>query len=134
VDVDELSDVRFELDPGPGAPRAARRRVVDAVLPWDGVDVDVVALLTSELVTNVVLHADSPARVHVRVDRRTVRVEVSDDDPGVPELRSVPRESITGRGLRIVDVLSDRWGVRPDGGPVPNAKTVWFELDRRPRP
>lgn len=123
------SEVRFALRPGPGAPRAARHRVVEAIEPCDGVDLDVVALLTSELVTNVVLHADGEARVRVAVEPRTVRVEVADDHPGQPEARSVSGESITGRGLHIVDVLADRWGIERDGG---TAKTVWFELDRRP--
>ncbi|MFH9353590.1 hypothetical protein [Kitasatospora sp. NPDC017646] len=37
-----------------------------------------------------------------------------------------PSESLSGRGLTLIDALCDRWGTIPRH---PNAKTVWAELD-----
>jgi hypothetical protein len=65
--------------------------------------------------------------VTVDVDEERVRVEVADRNPAQPQLR-VPDET-GGRGLRLVDELSDRWGVH-GGRP---GKTVWFEIQDGPR-
>lgn len=130
MSVDELSraDEHFEVAPEPGAPRAARRRVAELLAGVPDLDLDVVALLVSELVTNVVLHAGSVAHLRVRVVGDHVRVEVADRSPQLPVLRPVRRGAVTGRGLHIVDRLADRWGVR--AGDVGDGKVVWFELDR----
>jgi anti-sigma regulatory factor (Ser/Thr protein kinase) len=107
-------------------PAAARRFVVRA-LRKAGVPVDeAVALVVSELVTNSVLHAASKARIQVLVGDPVVRVEVHDTDPTLPVLRHPSPDTVNGRGLMLVDALTDRWGseVTEDG------KVVWFELDR----
>ncbi len=107
---------------------AARRFVADT-LNGAGVAhevVDVAELLTSEIVTNAVVHADCPAVVGVDRHGGRVRIEVADGAPGVPQLRHVPPDATAGRGLAIVDAFASRWGVEPcrAGG-----KIVWFELD-----
>jgi anti-sigma regulatory factor (Ser/Thr protein kinase) len=134
--VDDLigGGLDLELAADPSAPRRARTSVVGVLDGEDGVDLDVVALLVSELVTNVVLHTRSTARVRVRQDARRIRVEVSDDHPPLPVIRSVGGPQVSGRGLRIVEQLADRWGVEAHvAGPAGprQGKTVWFELDRR---
>jgi hypothetical protein len=54
-----------------------------------------------------------------------LHVEVRDDGSGLVPSRHNP--SPDGHwGLQIVDELSDRWGVEPDGGDT----RVWFEIDR----
>ena len=85
-------------------------------------------LLTSELVTNAVLHGLTPVTVLVSDDGVRVRVEVADGRPGPLSLPSEgpAADRISGRGLGIVDHLADRWGCRPQQDPA--GKVVWFEL------
>ncbi|HEY1828164.1 MAG TPA: SpoIIE family protein phosphatase, partial [Acidimicrobiales bacterium] len=82
------------------------------------------ALLTSELVTNAVLHAATPLCVtlHLMTDR--IRVDVADGSAVIPSVKDYGADAATGRGLTLFNTLSSNWGVQPaDGG-----KIVWFEL------
>jgi hypothetical protein len=56
-----------------------------------------------------------------------VRVEVSDGSPTPPRISGLDVETFGGRGLVLVDLLADGWGVdeRPPG------KVVWFEVGLR---
>ena len=113
---------------------AARRFVRDVLMSRqvpDGV-VDTVELLTSEVVTNAIVHADSGPVLVVRILRGRVRVEVQDTSPSVPVRRFVGPMAPSGRGMAIVDELSRDWGVEH----VPQGKRVWFELPftTAPRP
>ena len=76
------------LDPDPLAASEARRFVADTFQQWHLTDdVDTVALLTSELVTNGVLHARTPLEVGLTSDERGLLVEVHDHDPRPPSPR-----------------------------------------------
>ncbi|MGH9043550.1 MAG: ATP-binding protein [Acidimicrobiales bacterium] len=95
-------------------------------------------LLTSEVVTNAVVHAGPHARGETLclVIERTadaVRVEVSDGGPSLPTTQGAAVDESTGRGLLLLDALATRWGIVPrDAG-----KIVWFEvscLDAREKP
>jgi anti-sigma regulatory factor (Ser/Thr protein kinase) len=113
------------LAPGPTAPRAARAAVRRALAGAEGEDVERAMLLTSELVTNGVLHAATPLLLSLTIDRDALRVEVDDLDctppVRIPEAQSGPHG---GFGLHIVDRLASAWGwARRDDG-----KTVWFEM------
>lgn len=88
-------------------------------------DRDAAALMVSELVTNSIRHAQSWFRVTVDRSGDGVRVEVSDQGNGEPTLRDPSPSEPTGRGLRLVDAMSARWGVDRVGSET----TVWFELD-----
>ncbi len=84
---------------------------------------------TSELVTNALLHAETPISVRVRGTREHPRVEVRDGSRLVPELpqTSTPQEEdelllTFGRGLSIVARAADAWGVDVDD----DGKAVWF--------
>jgi anti-sigma regulatory factor (Ser/Thr protein kinase) len=82
-------------------------------------------LLVSELVGNAVRHTG--ARVFgLRMRRRRgwIRVEVRDPSRGLPCLMPVQETDVSGRGLFLVDKLSDRWGVDL----LPRGKTTWFEM------
>jgi integral membrane sensor domain MASE1/anti-sigma regulatory factor (Ser/Thr protein kinase) len=87
-------------------------------------------LLVSELVTNSIRHAHTPASASVEL-RATVfpdrvRVEVSDHGHGFEPTRPEPtRDSRSGWGLYLVEQLADRWGVNS----TPQTQ-VWFEIDR----
>ena len=87
-----------------------------------GDPVDVAVLLTSETVTNAIIHARSVARLVVTVGRESLRVEVGDDDPLSPELVGQSTSEVSGRGLSILDMLADSWGVTNE----PLGKVVWF--------
>jgi anti-sigma regulatory factor (Ser/Thr protein kinase) len=89
---------------------------------------DDAVLMISELVTNAVRHARSQLRIMVSITDHTLRVEVSDDDPTLPVASDPKHHATSGRGLRIVDGLADRWGITPNSA----GKVVWFELHLRP--
>ena len=104
---------------------AARRFVAAALEQWGRDDqIDEVTLLTSEVVTNAVLHAGSDVDVRVSLVGAVVRVEVGDRDPDPPVVRDTPVLT-SGRGLRIVQEVAVDWGTypMPDDG-----KVVWFEV------
>lgn len=82
------------------------------------------ALLTSELVTNAVLHAATEITVTIRREPTGLRVEVADNDPQLPAVKQYDEAAATGRGLSVVTALADTWGVARRGG----GKVVWFEL------
>ena len=82
------------------------------------------ALLTSELVTNAVLHAGTPMCVTLHILPNRIRVDVADGNPIFPSVKEYGREAATGRGLTLFNTLAGDWGVQAvDGG-----KIVWFEL------
>jgi serine phosphatase RsbU (regulator of sigma subunit)/anti-sigma regulatory factor (Ser/Thr protein kinase) len=118
----------------PASAASARAFAVSELPAGDVGDHDVVALLVSELATNAVLHASSPFEVTVVTHAASgrVRIGVRDEGDGTP-VRQGPRPMAPhGRGLRIVEELSARWGVEWDGDG--GAKTVWFEVRHEPRP
>ena len=108
---------------------AARRFVRDILVTRRVHDdvVDTVELLTSELVTNAVIHARSSPQLSVTLGDAVVRIEVCDTDASPPTRRLLDTEAASGRGIAIVDELAVDWGVDliPDDG-----KRVWFEVPR----
>lgn len=86
-------------------------------------------LLTSELVTNAVLHARTGVRLSVVTGTTGIHVEVADDDPGLPRQRTADLDDLGGRGLALVAALAGDWGVRL----APPGKVVWFDLPTPPR-
>jgi anti-sigma regulatory factor (Ser/Thr protein kinase) len=106
----------------PQSVRGARTFVADALATTD-VDVEVLRLLTSELATNAVLHADSSFSVRVRTTPNVVRVEIVNDEPELLLAIREPSEH-GGRGLRLVSDLSLDWGTESSR----DEKVVWFEI------
>jgi anti-sigma regulatory factor (Ser/Thr protein kinase) len=96
------------------------------------VDVDLLRLLTSELVMNVLRHTDSPVTVRAVVGP-PFRVEVHDGVAATDAFRQMiaerpPRAATTalgGRGIRLVHDLAGRIGLDDDDD---GGKVVWFEL------
>ncbi|MFI1568867.1 SpoIIE family protein phosphatase [Streptomyces sp. NPDC020490] len=116
---------------------SARSFVRDTLQGWGFADiVDDAVVLTSELVTNAVVHAGTSADVLCLRSDDGVRVEVADRYPereiplqGSPATMGSPdREG--GRGLQLCAALAGRWGVEY----TPTHKQVWFQLDLPDRP
>lgn len=111
--------------PVPVAVRAVRRFVRQTLEAWGQHDLVVDAeLVASELVSNALLHADSPFRVSIAAVPSAIKISVHDADPTEPERRDVPAEATSGRGVAIVAGLSHRWGTDH----TPDGKVVWVEL------
>jgi anti-sigma regulatory factor (Ser/Thr protein kinase) len=115
-----------ELGSGPREVGRARRVLSRALHRWgvDGECADIAVLLTSELVTNAIRHGDAPVRLRAGVGSRGLRVEVDDEARGTVAPREAALTDLDGRGLHLVESLSDRWGCRS----AARGKRVWFEL------
>ena len=122
------SEVSPEYEPAPATVPTARRFVTSTLDRWGATDIDDAALLTSELVTNAVLHAKSTYTVTVDLFDDRVRISVLDSSTDAARPRHHDPTSATGRGLGMVATLSTTWGVEARA----QGKCVWFELPRRP--
>lgn len=83
------------------------------------------AVVAGELLANARQHARPPVTVAVIIDDDLVRIEVSDASPHAPVRPAPNLSNMTGRGLALVEALSQRWGFRREDG---GGKTVWAEL------
>ncbi|MYR29563.1 MULTISPECIES: SpoIIE family protein phosphatase [unclassified Streptomyces] len=127
---------RLQQHVAPGDPRdlaEARRMIRSAVRSWGaGSRSDDIELATDELVVNALTHTEGPALVTLRVLTgavRRLRVEVEDSSSALPRRREADAEGQSGRGLMLVDLLADAWGVEARGA----GKCVWCEFEvRRP--
>ena len=121
-------DVSIEIGHDQLEPRRARVAIRPLLEAEDSPTSEAIKLCTSELVSNVVLHATGAGTV--RAWRRELhtpfRLEVEDHDLGRPHS---PREASCagGRGLQIVDQLADAWGVDMST----SGKVVWAEFGCR---
>ncbi|MGX1272737.1 SpoIIE family protein phosphatase [Streptomyces phaeoluteigriseus] len=115
----------------------ARAFVRDTLQGWGYADIiDDAVVLTSELVTNAVVHAGTHADLLCLRHEDGVRIEVADRYPereiplqgSLATMGSPDREG--GRGLQLCAAIAARWGVDY----TPTHKTVWFQLDLPDRP
>ncbi|MDC7336594.1 SpoIIE family protein phosphatase [Streptomyces lydicus] len=115
----------------------ARAFVRDTLQGWGCADiVDDAVVLTSELVTNAVVHAGTAADVLCQRSDEGVRISVADRYPE----REIPLQNAGqvvvhpdregGRGLLLCGALATRWGVEYTAA----QKHVWFQLDLPERP
>jgi DNA-binding NarL/FixJ family response regulator len=117
--------VRKRLPVDLASPADARRFAISVLRAWAMDELcDDAGLLVSELVTNAVVHAESPAELTVRDDGELVRFVVQDWGGGALTLRNPTPAMPDGRGLRIVDRVSQDWGTSTS----PNGKLVWFSI------
>ncbi|MFJ5259934.1 SpoIIE family protein phosphatase [Streptomyces sp. NPDC088387] len=122
---------RLQQHVAPGDPEAlteARHLIRAAVRAWgSGERADEIELVADELITNALMHTEGAAIVTLRVlggaDRR-LRVEVEDSSSALPRRREAGESGVSGRGLMLVELLADVWGVEARGG----GKCVWCEF------
>ncbi|WP_030793133.1 SpoIIE family protein phosphatase [Streptomyces sp. NRRL S-920] len=122
---------RLQQHVAPSDPEAlaeARHMIRAAVRAWGaGERADEIELVADEMITNALMHTDGSAIVTLRVltgtDRR-LRVDVEDSSSALPRRREAGEEGVSGRGLLLVDRLTDVWGVDARGG----GKCVWCEF------
>ena len=112
----------FTMDPGRVA--ACRHFVASTLRSCPESIIERAVLLTSELVSNAILHASSDGVLAVGVVHGSLRLEVIDGSREAPRWRLHGSRDNHGRGLPIVDALADDWGVDfSDSG-----KTVWATI------
>ncbi|MDT0613384.1 ATP-binding protein [Streptomyces lancefieldiae] len=88
---------------------------------------DAAELCVSELVANVIKHVGvgTPSTLIASLNGPHLRVEVHDPDPrALPTLACTGMDAEEGRGMMLVDAISDRWGVELTG----DRKVTWCEF------
>ncbi|WP_432574038.1 ATP-binding protein [Kineococcus sp. SYSU DK005] len=117
----------LELPLDERSPSRARRFLRGAICPVHAASVlDSAQLLVSELVTNGIRYAAPPISVRVDCDGSAgLRVTVSDGGTSsFPAPRQAGEHEESGRGMTLVDYISEDWGVEPQE----EGKAVWFSL------
>jgi PAS domain-containing protein/anti-sigma regulatory factor (Ser/Thr protein kinase) len=110
----------------PDAVMHARRFTARTLRGWKVEEAaDAVLLVVSELVTNALVHTQGPVHVDLMLRADRVRVCVSDTSPRAPAKPViVDWESTGGRGLVLVEAMSESFG----SVPVAGGKQVWSEI------
>ena len=116
----------LHLEPLPRVVQTARTFVRDRLPKGVSDDTtETILLLTSELVTNAVIHARTAIEVGITVTTNKVLVTVHDEDLGRPSDTYPGREG--GRGLGLVAAMAEETASERHLG---EGKTVWFRLAR----
>ena len=123
----------LELGPSGAASAHARRHVMDVLVSWE-IARDLIPdaeLITAELMSNAIratlgLNEPQPVGLRLLGNQQRLVVEVWDANPDDPVRRAASDfDAESGRGLQIVEALSNRWGCRRLSTYV---KAVWAEL------
>ncbi|MFE7400484.1 SpoIIE family protein phosphatase [Streptomyces sp. NPDC057557] len=113
----------------PARVAAARQQLRELLHDWtDPEQVDAAVLMISEMATNVLVHTDGDAVMVAQATgehgERRLRVEVADGSDELPHKRRPGEMASSGRGLLLMEMLADTWGVDLRGA----GKSIWFEL------
>jgi hypothetical protein len=122
--------LRLDLEPVLGAARRARELVTEACARWDCPELAGPAcIVLTEMVNNVVAHAQTPMTVMLARQDDRMSVAVRDQSATIPRFTGpVAPTSYGGRGLLLIDSVSSRWGnLKLDQG-----KVVWALLRAEP--
>jgi anti-sigma regulatory factor (Ser/Thr protein kinase) len=112
------------LAAGIESPAQARALVAQALESLPGDTVAVAQLLTSEVVTNAVVHAGTALDLQIEIADFGARITVQDLSSAAPQRRVPNVGDVGGRGLALLDLLASAWGWQS----TPTGKRVWFEL------
>jgi anti-sigma regulatory factor (Ser/Thr protein kinase) len=118
--------IAVTLPEGPRGAAAARRLLSTALGEAGCADelIDRVVLVGSELVTNAVLHGSGAPRLRLSVLPDGARLEVYDSAPDLPSQPEQDGTQTSGRGMLIVAISANSWGIEPTGA----GKWVWAEF------
>jgi hypothetical protein len=106
----------------PLAPNRARHLVTATLAEWDRVELlETCLLIVSELASNAVRYGSSDLTVGLAREGGAVRIEVGDASATEPTVREAATTDLGGRGLQMVDALTDRWGHTP----CDQGKVIW---------
>ena len=119
-----IAHLELMLPPEAPSVRIARHEVEQAIAGYPEDVRATVALLTSELASNAVVHAQTPFTVRAHADRSVVRVAIGDSGGRRPAMTARDSTTMGGWGLSMVDAAASRWGIDAD-----DTTTVWFEID-----
>ncbi|RII08051.1 Histidine kinase-, DNA gyrase B-, and HSP90-like ATPase [Streptomyces sp. YIM 130001] len=117
-----------ELQALPSRIRQVRRIISAQLRHWHLEPlIDEATLGVTELLSNVHRHAGPDKQCTVEIVLRPDRLTVSvhDHDPRLPQVHRAESLDTCGRGLALVEAVSESWGMRPEG---PAGKVVWFTL------
>ena len=116
----------IELRPRLQSAQEARQFLHDRCEDWGCPEMtDAATLIVSELVTNAIVHAATPAELRAQWSKGVLRIEVVDHAEGnPPDPRVAAPDDENGRGLLLVDALSTAWGVES----TDEGKVVWAEV------
>jgi anti-sigma regulatory factor (Ser/Thr protein kinase) len=116
----------LELPPAAASVRDGRRFITSVLETWGMPDlIETAALLTSELLTNSVLHARTEIVLTVAQMGDCIQIEVRDGSRHGPRRRRHAQDATTGRGLELLERLARSWDVSVDD----DGKAVRFVLD-----
>ncbi|HVW31477.1 MAG TPA: response regulator [Acidimicrobiia bacterium] len=121
---------RLDLGPNTRQVIQARRFLAEHCTEWGCGDlIEDAELVVSELVTNAIIHGLGACELRMGLSDSVLRLQVVDDGPGMPDPLAAGRSDEHGRGLLLVSMLCEAWGVEalPGGG-----KIVWAEMLRSP--
>lgn len=115
----------IELPPTLAAPSIARTFVAAHTCREHSLaSADDAVLLTSEAITNSVLYGAPPILLFVDCAETVSEIRVRDGGANQPGLRVPDVDDPHGRGLLLIDMLSEAWGVEP----LSDGKELWFLL------
>ena len=116
----------IHLQPVPTAPGEARRFVRSTATSLSADRLHDVLVLTSELVTNAVLHARTPFEVGITLTDDAILICVGDGTGTKPVMPTASDGQENGRGIMLIRSIADDWGVEPTESR--QGKAVWFLL------
>ncbi|SCL33228.1 Serine phosphatase RsbU, regulator of sigma subunit [Micromonospora nigra] len=117
----------MEVPAEPTAPSRVRHWLTGQLTEWQVPEtvVGAAVLCTSELTTNALLHAGTAARVEIDLSPERLLVSVADSGTrGTVTRARTDTLSSRGRGLGLIEDLTDAWGTDP----TVRGSTVWFEI------
>lgn len=127
IDASAATGARADLPSKPSTPGYARRLTAQALRQWgySPAATHDAGLIVSELVTNAVLHAQSPVTLTVHCDENQfLRIAVHDSTPLTTPVPTTPFPATPTHGLGIVATVSAKWGVEP----LRDGKIVWAHI------
>jgi anti-sigma regulatory factor (Ser/Thr protein kinase) len=117
----------LDLPMGPDAAARSREFMGTAICrTHHGTSIENTQLLVSELVTNGVRYGAPPVVLRVECESpQSLLVLVRDGSPELPKVTHAEPEDESGRGMFLVDYISDEWGAEP----TDHGKVTWFRLN-----